>query len=140
MARTDAFAILIARILLSAIFIWSGWGKIADIQGTGVYIATSGLPSALAWPAAIFELIFGLFILVGFQTRATALAFAAFCIVTALFFHSDWGERGEQANFFKNLAMAGGFLMLYAHPHNHYSIEALWTGEDEPSPASRAEY
>ena len=139
MARTDALAVLIARILLSAIFIWSGWGKIADIQGTGVYIATSGLPSLLAWPAAIFEFIFGLFILLGIQTRWTALAFAAFCIVAALFFHLDWGERGEQINFFKNLAMAGGFLMLYAHPHNHYSIEAFWTGEDEPGTASPAE-
>lgn len=130
MIASNGLVVLLARILLSGIFIWSGWGKIADIGGTAAYIAASGLPSALAWPTAFFELIAGLFILLGFQTKWTALALALFCLLTALLFHTNFADPLQQINFFKNLAMAGGFLMLYAYPHNHYSIEAVWTEED----------
>lgn len=130
MIASNGLVVLLARILLSSIFIWSGWGKIADIGGTAAYIATSGLPSTLAWPAAFFELIAGLFILLGFQTKWAALALALFCLVTALLFHTNFADPLQQINFFKNLTMAGGFLMLYAYPHNHYSIEAVWTEED----------
>lgn len=130
MTAPNGLIVLLARILLSAIFIWSGWGKIADIGGTAAYIATSGLPAAFAWPTAFFELIAGIFILIGFQTRWTALVLAIFCLLTALFFHTDFADPMQQINFFKNMAMTGGFLMLFVYPHNHYSIEAVWTEED----------
>jgi len=130
MTTTNGLVVLIARFLLAAIFIWSGWGKIADIGGTAAYIATSGLPPTLAWPSAFFELIGGLFILIGLWTRWTALVMAIFCLVTAFLFHTNFAEPMQQINFFKNFAMAGGFLMLFVYPHNHYSIEAVWTEED----------
>lgn len=130
MSAANGVVVLIARFLLAAIFIWSGWGKIADIGGTAAYMATSGLSPLLAWPSAFFELIGGTFILIGFQTRWTALAFAIFTLATAFLFHTNFAEPMQQVNFFKNLAMSGGFLMLFVYPHNHYSIEAFWAGED----------
>ncbi|WOK36662.1 DoxX family protein [Sphingomonas sp. C3-2] len=130
MTTFNGLIVLLARVLLSAIFIWSGWGKVADIGGTAAYIASSGLPTILAWPSAFFELIVGLFVLIGFQTKWAALALAFFSFVTAFLFHTGFADPMQQINFFKNLAMTGGFLMLYAYPHNHYSIEAVWTEED----------
>lgn len=131
MTGLNEIATLIGRVLLAAIFVISGWGKIVDITGTSAYIASSGLPEMLAWPVAFFELIAGLCILLGLFTRWVALALAGFCLITALIFHTNWIDPMQQINFLKNLTMAGGFLVLFGHPHNHFSIEALWSGEDD---------
>jgi len=134
MTGINEIATLIGRLLLAAIFIISGWTKIVDITGTSAYIASTGLSPALAWPVAFFELIAGLCILVGFYTRWVALALTGFCLMTAAIFHTNWIDPMQQINFLKNLTMAGGFLILFAHPHSHFSIETLWSGdEDDPN-------
>ena len=106
--------LLVARILLAAIFIISGAAKFGDIAGTAGYISSVGLPAgtALAWLSGLFEVLAGLAILVGFLTRPAALAFAAFCVVAAFFFHYNPADQMQMINFMKNLAIAGGFLAL----------------------------
>lgn len=136
MTSLQEMVVLIGRVLLAAIFVVSGWGKIADITTTSAYIASSGLPPALAWPVAFFEVIAGLFIAIGFFTRWTALALTGFCLFTAFLFHTNWLEPMQQINFLKNLTMAGGFLILFAHPESRYSIETIWAGNDEEEPVT----
>ena len=82
------------------------------------------MPSALALPAALFELLGGIAILVGFQTRIVALALAGFCVVTAGLFHANFADQMQMVMFMKNLAMAGGFLTLYAHGAGAMSMDA----------------
>ena len=105
---------LIARILISIIFILAGFSKFGNIGGTAGYIASIGLPAstALAWLAAIFEAVAGLMILVGFQTRLTSWALAAFCIFTGVVFHNNFGDQTQMILFMKNIAIAGGFILL----------------------------
>ena len=64
------------------------------------------------WPAAIFELVAGIFILIGFQTRITALLLAGFSVLSALIFHTDFGDQTQTIMFLKNLGLAGGMLFL----------------------------
>ena len=106
--------LLAARILLAIIFILAGAMKFGGIEGTAGYIASAGLPAAtlLAWLAAIFELVAGIAILVGFQTRNTAYLLAVFCIFTGFVFHFKPEDQFQFTMFLKNLAMAGGFLAL----------------------------
>lgn len=119
--------VLVGRVLAAFIFIMAGWGKLAGgIDGTAGYIASVGLPAstALAWLAAIFELVAGLFILAGFMTRATALALAVFCIFTGFVFHFDPADQMQFINFMKNLAMAGGFAFLAVTGAGAWSVDA----------------
>jgi len=110
----NSIILLAARVLLAVIFIMSGWGKFFAIEGTAGYIASVGLPAAtlLAWAAAIFELVAGLALLVGFRTRETAWALAAFTLFAGFVFHFQPADQMQMISFMKNLAIAGGFLAL----------------------------
>jgi putative oxidoreductase len=115
---------LLGRIGLSLIFIISGWGKIAGYAATQGYMQSKGLPGELLPLVIALELGGGLAILAGFQTRWVALALAAFSVVSALIFHADFGDQMQAINFWKNIAMAGGFLMLAASGPGALSLDA----------------
>lgn len=117
----------IGRVMLALVFIISGAMKLTDISGTGTYMASVGLPSGLALPAALFELIGGLMIVFGVFTRLTALVFAAFCLLTALLFHRETADPIQAAMAFKNVAIAGGFLCLFAYDQKSWSFDSYRT-------------
>lgn len=112
--------LLLSRLLLAALFVPSGFQALANIAGTTDYFAGLGLPmpTLAAWGTGLFELIAGLLILVGFQTRAVALLLAAFCIAAGFIGH--YGQGGDDAMLaflhqqmlMKDIAIAGGFLAL----------------------------
>ena len=114
----------VGRIMLALIFIISGAMKLTDISGTGSYMASIGLPSGLALPAALFELVGGMMIVFGIFTRLTALVFAGFCVLTALLFHRETADPIQAAMAFKNVAIAGGFLCLFAYDQKSWSFDS----------------
>jgi putative oxidoreductase len=131
--------VLIGRILLSLMFITAGFPKLIDPSGTAGMIAGAGLPAstALAYVAGLFELVAGLFVLVGFQTKIVSWLLALFCVFTAFVFHSgaiNVPDFPEGANglltlfnglmMWKNITIAGGFLVLAAFGPGAYSIDA----------------
>ena len=105
---------LLGRIGLSLIFIISGWGKIAGYAATQQYMEAMGVPGALLPLVIALELGGGLAILTGVFTRWIALALAVFSLASAALFHANLGDAAQAINFWKNVAMAGGFLMLAA--------------------------
>ena len=117
----------IGRVLLALVFVISGGMKLTDIPGTGSYMASVNLPSSLALPAALFEIIGGLMIVFGVFTRLTALAFAIFCLLTALLFHRETADPMQAAMAFKNIAIAGGFLCLFAYDQKSWSFDSYRT-------------
>jgi putative oxidoreductase len=119
-----AFAAPLGRLLMALIFILAGASKFGDLAGTGAYMESAGLPAVLAGPAAAFELLAGLAILVGWQTRITALLLAGFCLVTAAMFHNNFADQAQITLFLKNLALAGGFLTLYANGPGAMSMDS----------------
>lgn len=115
---------VIGRIMLALIFIISGAMKLGDINGTGAYMASAGLPSSLALPAALFELVGGIMIALGIFTRLTAFVFAGFCLLTALLFHRETADPMQATAALKNIAIAGGFLCLFAYDQKSWSFDS----------------
>ena len=110
---------LVGRILLAILFIKYGFEKVVGFQGTVGYIAAKGLPmpAVLAALAVVVELGGGILLAVGLVTGWAALALAGFCVLTAFLFHPFWivpaaQQYGEQVSFFKDLALAGGLLVV----------------------------
>lgn len=117
---------LLGRIGLSLIFIISGWAKIAGYAGTQQYMESAGVPGALLPLVIALELGGGLAILAGAFTRWIALAIAAFSLASAVLFHGNFGDAAQATSFWKNVAMAGGFIMLAAHGAGTFSLDHLW--------------
>ena len=82
------------------------------------------LPRVLP-PAIAVEVVGGVLVLLGYYTRAAALALAAFCVATAVLFHTKLGDRNQLLHFEKDLAIAGGFLVLFARGAGAWAIDAL---------------
>ena len=116
--------LLLARILLSAIFIQAGYNKLVGPAASTAYIAKLGLPMPqAAWAVAVaVELGGGLLILLGYRTRVVALVLAAFCVASGIAAHYHPGDTGQMIHFMKNLAIAGGFLQLAATGHGRYAL------------------
>jgi putative oxidoreductase len=120
----DAVALL-ARILLAQIFLISGLGKLgAGYAATQGYMESVGVPGLLLPLVILLEIGGSLAVLFGFFTRWAALALALFCVASALLFHLKLGDQGQMINFMKNLAMTGGFLMLFVHGPGAWSVDA----------------
>ena len=130
--------LLAARILLSVMFIMSGFPKLIDPSGTAGMISGAGLPAAtlLAYLAGIFEVVAGLAVLVGFQTKIAALLLGAFSLFAGLVFHSgaiavpDFPQGANDLltmfnglMMWKNVSIAGGFLALAAAGAGAWSID-----------------
>ena len=115
---------LLGRVGLSLIFIISGWGKIAGYAATQQYMDAMGVPGALLPLVIALELGGGLAILAGVFTRWIALALAAFSLLAAAIFHGNLGDPMQSILFWKNFAMAGGFLLLAANGPGPLSVEA----------------
>lgn len=139
MSNTNNILILVARILLSFMFIFSGFGKLTDPAGTAGMIAGAGMPAAtlLTYVAGLFELVTGICVLVGFQTRIVGYALAAFCVFTGIVFHlspvnvpdfpaaaNGWINGLNFVNFLKNVTLAGAYIMLATNGPGLYSIDA----------------
>ena len=125
-ASNSSTTILIGRILLAAIFLLSGFGKLTAISGTAGYFGAMGLPvpTVTAIVVGLIELVGGLAILVGFQTRIAAWVLAIFTIATALVAHTGWADQNQMIHFLKNVAITGGFLLLASSGAGAYSIDA----------------
>lgn len=114
----------LGRLFMAVIFILGGLSKLGNLAGTGAYMQSAGVPPMLAAPAGLFELVAGLAILVGYQTRIVALLLAGFCLLTTVLFHTNFADQIQMAMALKNVALAGGFLTLYAHGAGAMSLDA----------------
>jgi len=123
MERFQDISMLLGRVFLSLIFIVSGFNKITDYAGTQGYMESMGVPALMLPLVIILELLGGIAILIGFKTRIVALLFIGFNVISALLLHSDFGDQTQTTMFMKNIAIAGGFLLLFAQGAGAYSID-----------------
>jgi putative oxidoreductase len=115
---------LAGRILLAIIFVLSGFGKVSDPAGTAAYMQAMHVPTFLLWPTAALELLGGIAIIIGFQTRYVSLVLAAFTLIAAALFHSNFADQNQMVHFLKNLAIAGGFLVLASSGATALSVDS----------------
>lgn len=122
----DTLAV-VARLLLATIFLVSGYGKLGPgYAGTQQYMESMGVSSALLPLVIVAELGGGVGVLLGALTRVAAVALAGFTLLAAFLFHAELGDRIQAIMFMKNLAIAGGLLMLAIHGAGAISIDAWW--------------
>jgi putative oxidoreductase len=127
---TRDVAALIGRILMAILFIKAGWGKIPGFEGTVGAIASKGipLPQVAAAITVALELLGGILLVVGWQTRWIALLFVLWLIPTTVLFHPFWAVPPEQYvaqqnNFLKNVAIMGGMLLLFAFGPGRIAVD-----------------
>ena len=131
-------AALLGRFLLSTLFLHEAWSKVTGYSMTIAYMQAFGVPAQLLPLAIAFELGCGLLILFGYQTRIAALLLAGFCVTTAALFHTRVADRNQLLHFEKDLAIAGGFLLVFAQGSGSWSIDALRMRKDR-RPSSHRE-
>ncbi len=114
---------LLARILISALFLINGIFKITNYDGTLDWIEGYGMPGVLLIPAIILEILGPILIIIGYQTKITAAFLSLFCLATAVIFHNDFSNQMQLTSFLKNIAIAGGFLFLVINGSKKFSLD-----------------
>jgi putative oxidoreductase len=127
---TQNTLVLIGRVLLSLIFVLSGFDKLTGWSDTGAYMASKGMPFVpfFLGAAIVLELGGGLSVALGYRARLGAFALAVFVVPTTLIFHDFWTladpERQLQTiMFLKNLSMLGGLLLVAAYGPGRFSLD-----------------
>ena len=111
------------RTLMSLIVIVSGLGKITGYAGTQAYMESVGVPGMLLPAVIALEILGGLAVMLGWKTRIAAVLLAGFSIVSAVLFHANFGDQMQTIMFMKNLAIAGGFLVLVASGPGSWALD-----------------
>jgi putative oxidoreductase len=130
-ARAQDILMLAARLLIGWIFIMSGWGKLLDIPKFATTMARRGLPDFLGYIAPPVEFLGGLFMVLGFATRYTALVMILFMIIATFSSHAYWVETdparytSQNSNFWKNVSMTGGIVLLFVSGAGRYAVDRL---------------
>ena len=123
MKNVPKYAELSGRVLLAAIFLISGLGKIGGYEGTAGYMSAVGLPGALLPLVIAFEVLGAIALIVGWQTRVVAFLFAGFSLLSGLIFHGNFADQMQMIMLLKNVAIAGGMLVLVANGPGILSLD-----------------
>ena len=114
---------LIARILISTLFLVNGIFKIDNYDGTIGWMEGFGMPGILLIPAIILEIVGPVLIIIGYKTKLAAGLLSLFCVATAIIFHNDFTNQMQLTSFLKNIALAGGFLILFVNGAKGFSLD-----------------
>lgn len=112
-----------ARLLLALVFLLAGISKISGYADTQGYMEAMGIPGALLPLVILLEAGGGLAIILGWQTRLVAVALALFSLAAAAIFHNNLADQMQLIMFTKNIAIAGGFILLAVHGAGGYSLD-----------------
>ena len=111
------------RILLSALFLIEGLGKISMQEEVIMYMEEYGVPGILFIPATALEVLFPLLLIVGYKTKWVASIMALFTFAVAIIFHTDFSEGMQMMFFLKDIAIAGGFMIIVAYGPSKISLD-----------------
>ena len=114
---------LVARILISALFLLNGVFKISNYDGTVGWMEGFGIPGILIIPAIILEIVGPILIILGYKAKIAAGLLSLFCIATAVIFHNDFSDQMQLGSFLKNIALAGGFLFIFINGTKDLSLD-----------------
>ena len=121
----------IGRTLLSALFLIEGAGKISMQEDVVMYMEDYGVPGILFIPAIVLEILFPIILIVGYRTRWAASIMALFSFAVAIIFHSDFNEEMQLIMFLKDIAIAGGFMIIVAYGPGKISLDHYFKSKQE---------
>ena len=114
---------VLGRIFLSAIFLINGVEKIFYYEETIQYMENFNVSGNLIIPAIIVEILFPILLIIGYQTRFSALILSLFTLTLAIIFHTDFSDQMQLISFLKNIAITGGFLIIFVRGAGKYSMD-----------------
>ena len=114
---------LVARILISALFLLNCIFKTSNYDGTVGWMEGFGIPGILIIPAIILEIVGPILIILGYKAKIAAGLLSLFCIATAVIFHNDFSDQMQLGSFLKNIALAGGFLFIFINGTKDFSLD-----------------
>jgi putative oxidoreductase len=113
----------VGRVLISLMFVMSGFNKIGGYAATQGYMESMGVPGMLLPAVIVLEIVAGLAVIVGWHTRIAALLLAGFTLLAGILFHGNISDQMQMIMFMKNIAITGGFLFLVAHGPGAYALD-----------------
>jgi len=116
---------VLGRIFLSSLFLIEGVRKFFFQEETIMYMEEYGVPEILFFPSLILEILFPILLIIGYKTRISALIMALFTLTVAIIFHTDFQNQMELIIFLKDIAIAGGFLIIAANEPKICSIDYM---------------
>ena len=119
------------RLLLSALFLIEGVGKITVQEDVIMYMEDYGVPGVLFVPAIVLEILFPLLLIVGYRTKWAAAVMALFTFAVAIIFHTDFSEGMQMIMFLKDIAIAGGFMIVAANGPGKISLDHYFQSKQE---------
>ena len=114
---------VLGRIFLSTIFLIEGLRKLFFREQTIEFMEDYGVPGILFIPSVIVEILFPLLIIIGYKTKLASLVMILFILTVTIIFHIDFSNEMQLIAFLKNIAIAGGFLIIFARSTGKYSID-----------------
>jgi putative oxidoreductase len=136
----ENLGLLIARVMIAAIFVWSGFGKLSSLSQFTAGMVDRGLPSAqfLAPAGAVVEFAAAVALILGAGTRIAALALAVFTIAATMIAHRFWDlpvaeQQMQSIQFMKNVAIIGGLAALIAVGGGRFSFDGMLRGPSFPA-------
>ena len=111
-SASTGLVLLIARLMMATEFVVFGALKIPNHATMQLYMERHGVPGGLIWPALVLQLVAGLMVAAGAFTRLAALSLVGFCLVATALFHFNLSDLGQVSDLTKDLATAGGLLLL----------------------------
>ena len=121
----------LGRVLLSILFLVEGIGKISLQEDVIMYMDDYGVPEILFAPAVILETLFPLLLIVGYKTKWAASIMALFTFTVAIIFHTDFSEGMQLMFFLKDIAIAGGFMIIVAYGPGKISLDHYFDSKKE---------
>jgi putative oxidoreductase len=127
----DSGVIFVARIALAVLFLWAGVMKLLGYAGFVGYLHSKGVPFVqIAAPiATAVEVLGALLLIIGFKVRPLALILAVYTVAAAVLGHDFWNvvdpalQRDMVIHFWKNIGIAGGFLLLFVTGAGRMSVD-----------------
>tara|TARA_B100000686_G_scaffold279185_1_gene299658 strand:- start:571 stop:954 length:384 start_codon:yes stop_codon:yes gene_type:complete len=119
------------RLFLSALFLIEGLGKIATHEDVIIYMESYGVPEILFLPALVVEILFSLLLILGYKTKWVASVMALFTFTVAIIFHTDFSEGVQMIFFLKDIAIAGGFMIIVAYGPSKISLDYYFKSKQE---------
>jgi putative oxidoreductase len=115
---------LLGRSMIAIIFIMAGFSKVGGYAGTQGFMESVGVPGLLLPAVIALELLGGIAVLLGYQTKIASLLLGGFTFLAAIIFHSDFADQMQMILFMKNIAISGAFLLLFVHGPGQWALNS----------------
>ena len=115
----------LGRIFLSSLFLIEGVKKFFLQEETIIYLEEYGVPEILFFPSLVLEILFPILLIVGYKTKISASIMALFTLTVAIIFHTNFENQMELIIFLKDIAIAGGFLIIASNEPKICSIDYM---------------